>query len=266
MALRNLRSSGEYAELAGVIRAYAFGRRLFYAPNVGNWGDALIHFGTLQFLHHHGISHQQLHRQAFINLQAALAPTGLRLPGAVLLAGGGGAWCRNYATSRDFLVQCGGLFDHVIVLPTSYELPPLDLHPGQVTYFRRDQHQSAATLPQSQFCHDMAFFLDFDAPAPAERLPLGNFFREDWERNPKAVLPDDNLDISLMGDDARNPMPFYRMLSRCARIRTDRMHVAIASCLLGIDCDLYPGNYFKAADVYRSSIAPHYGNCRLLDW
>ena len=34
MALRNLRSSGEYAELAGVIRAYAFGRRLFYAPGV----------------------------------------------------------------------------------------------------------------------------------------------------------------------------------------------------------------------------------------
>ena len=46
MALRNLRSSGEYAELAGVIRAYAFGRRLFYAPNVGNWGDALVHFGS----------------------------------------------------------------------------------------------------------------------------------------------------------------------------------------------------------------------------
>lgn len=266
MGLRNLRGAGEYAELASVIRAYAFGRRLFYAPNFGNWGDALIHFGTLQFLHHFGIAHQQLRRQAIFNIREALAPTGMRLTGAVLLAGGGGAWCRNYATSRDFLVHCAGLFDHVIVLPTSYELPPLDLHPGQVSYFRRDHGASAASVPQSQFCHDMAFFLDFDAPAPAERRPVGHFFREDHERNPGAVMPEGNLDISQMGDDTRDPVAFFEMVSRAALVRTDRMHVAIASCLMGIDCELYPGNYFKAAEVHKASIAPHYGTCRLMSW
>jgi exopolysaccharide biosynthesis predicted pyruvyltransferase EpsI len=266
MALRNLRSSPEYKDLASLIRAYGFGRRLFYAPNIGNWGDALIHFGTLQFLQYFDIAVQQLHRNVFFNIRSALAPTGMRLPGAVLLAGGGGAWCSNYADSRQFLAHCGMLFDHVIVLPTSYELPQLDLHPDQISYFRRDHFASAAVVHKSQFCHDMAFFLDLDVSAVPSSQQVGNFFRTDRERNSASSIPPDNLDISLHGTDETHPLSFFETLARHGMTRTDRMHVAIASCLLGIQCDLYPGNYSKSADLFHSTIAANYPTCRLLSW
>lgn len=266
MALHNLRTSSEFRELASLIKAYGFGRRLFYAPNIGNWGDALIHCGTLQFFQHYGIAVQQLHRNVFINIRNALEPTGLRLPGTVLLAGGGGAWCRNYSDSRQFVSYCGMLFDHVIVLPTSYELPPLDLASGQITYIRRDHFASATVVPQSQFCHDMAFFLNLEIPAVSAASQPGNFFRVDCERNAASLIPHDNLDISLHGTDESQPGPFFETLARHQMVRTDRMHVAIASCLLGIDCELYPGNYSKSADLFRSSIATNYKSCRLMSW
>lgn len=266
MALRSLRDAAEYADLAEFIRTKARGRKIFYAPNTGNWGDALIHFGTLQFLARSDISYRQLSRHDIFNLTLAIAPTGLQLPGTVLLAGGGGAWCNNYSVSRDFLSRCAALFEHVIVLPTTYALPALDLAPEQVTYFRRDQHHSADTIPQSLFCHDMAFFLELDGWIGTETLPSGNFFREDCERHPAAMPPADNLDISLMGDEQRHPLPFFRLLAKHRNIRTDRMHVAIASCLMGIPCELRPGNYPKSHDLFLSTIAPHFDNCSFIEW
>ncbi|WP_395684862.1 hypothetical protein [Aestuariivirga sp.] len=266
MALKHLRHAPEYANLASTIRAYSFGRRLFYAPNIGNWGDALIHHGTLQFLHHHQIDCQQLPRLAFAHIRNSLACTGMRLSGAVLLAGGGGAWCRNYEDSRQFLSICGALFDHVIVLPTTFELPALDLHHSQVTYFRRDQFRSAESIPHSQFCHDMAFFLDLAVSGPAHGKEVGNFFRIDRERSAASSIPEDNLDLSLNGTDETDPAGFFQALAGHGRIRTDRLHVAIASCLLGLPCDLYPGNYFKSADLFRSSIETNYSSCSLISW
>lgn len=266
MALQNLRHTTEYSQLAAFIRAAGAGRKLFYAPNIGNWGDALIHYGTLQFLAHHQIACQTLNRQVLANLCNALSSAGMRLEGVVLLAGGGGAWCSNYPDSRDFLSSFGGFFDHVIVLPTSYELGPLDLDPARVSYFRRDQFGSAGIVPESLFCHDMAFFLDLDIEVPARDPAVKNFFRIDRERHPGSMIPEDNFDISLRGNELSDPVPFFQALAGHQKIRTDRMHVAIAGCLLGTPCDLYPGNYFKSADVYRSSITTNYGLCSLVSW
>jgi exopolysaccharide biosynthesis predicted pyruvyltransferase EpsI len=264
--LKNLRTESDYSTLASIIKQKSVGRKLFYVPNSGNWGDGLINEGTIQFLTYHKITFKLLDRRTFVSINNALEKVDMRLSGSVLLAGGGGAWCNNYSASRQFVDMCGKLFDHVIVLPTTFELPPVQLPTERITYFRRDEYQSSKNSPVSLFCHDMAFFLSYDIHIPAARFSLGNFFREDEERNAVSVLPSDNLDISDFGHANKNSLQFFRILSNYERIRTDRMHVAIASCLLGIDCELFPGNYFKSRALFHSSIQPHYQTCSFRPW
>jgi len=47
---------------------------------------------------------------------------------------------------------------------------------------------------------------------------------------------------------------FFDALAPYDSIHTDRLHVAIASCLLGKKLTVYPGSYFKNEAVFRSSM------------
>lgn len=266
MAFNNLRKSEDFDNLHTVIAEKGRGKKIFDAPNKGNWGDGLIHAGTVQFLNDKKIPFKQVGRPTFQAIQTAIEPTGMRLEGAILLAGGGGSWSKNYGGSRAFLTQCATLFDHVIVLPATYELPPLDLPSDRITYFRRDKFNSRETNPASNFCHDMAFYLNHDLVSSCPLIDVGNFFRDDKEKNQNSSLPPGNLDISMFGTEGKGTKPFFQLLTNYKSARTDRMHVAIACCLLGIECELFPGNYFKSSAVFKSSIETNFKTCRLGDW
>ena len=264
--MANLRQEPCYAELLETIREHGSGRRILYAPNVGNWGDGLIHAGTVQFLQDNGIEFTQVTRAKFSAIRKALDGTGLRLENTLLISGGGGSYCKTWSGSRKFLDQHALTFDHVVLMPSTFELPPLDIDPGRITYFARDRFNSQAYIPSSSFCHDMAFYLELDGLDVPPSIDEGFFFREDKERHDQAETPPGNLDLSMLGNHTQPARGFFQILANYRKIYTDRMHVAIAGSLLGRDVVLYPGNYHKSADVFESSIRENYPASSLASW
>lgn len=263
---KNLRSDEVFARLAETIKERSSGKRVFYAPNVGNWGDGLIHEGTVQFLRQNGIAYTQIPRSKFVQIRRSLDGTGLRLENTLLISGGGGSFCEAWSGSRDFLNANTLMFDHTVLMPSTYELPPLDIEPERLTYFSRDDRTSKMNNPDSIFCHDMAFYLQFDPLDVEPVIEEGNFFRSDKERHERAKVPSGNMDLSALGNHLQPAQPLFQILASHRRINTDRMHIAIASSMLGREVALYPGSYFKSTEVYRSSIKANYPRTTLASW
>ncbi|GAB3273972.1 hypothetical protein [Arthrobacter pigmenti] len=264
--LDNLRNDDSFARLAERIKDVGSGKRIFFVPNIGNWGDALINAGTTQFLDAAGIEYTEINRPKVTQLRKALEGTGMRLDNTLLIAGGGGAFCETWPSTRNFLDANAALFDHTVLLPTTFELPPLDIDPDRISYFGRDRYTSLENNPDSMFCHDMAFYLQLQRSPAEPVIEQGHFFRDDKERHPEAVMPGDNLDLSAQGHHMQPAPPFFQILAPYRKILTDRMHVAIAGSLLGREVVLYPGSYFKSIDVFRSSLEPHYPSTSLGSW
>lgn len=265
MKLNNLRNDAAFVSLRSTVREICEGKHVLYTPNVGNWGDALIHRGNVQFLESAGIKFTTMTRNRIDRIREALFDTGLRLQDTVLLAGGGGSWCEAWHGARDFVARNASLVDHVVMLPSTYELPALP-DVSNITYIRRDNQHSLEVMPNSIFCHDAAFFLGLPGPENEPVVQEGHFFREDREKHDAAVKPHTNMDISLLGTDRKAVTPFFQILSNYQTLHTDRMHVAIAGSLLGRKVTLYPGSYFKSTDVFKSSIEPNYPGTQLAEW
>ena len=45
-------------------------------------------------------------------------------------------------------------------------------------------------------------------------------------------------------------------------VKTNRLHIAIASVILGKKTTLYDNIYFKKREIYKYSIAPHFSDIR----
>lgn len=89
--------------------------------------------------------------------------------------------------------------------------------------------------------------------------------REDCE-SLGAEPPPGNLDLSellmyrtfppeAVWHSARHLIDFIRPYRS---IRTDRLHVAIAGCLLGKEVEFHPNSYFKNEAIYRHSLEPRF--------
>lgn len=187
--LANLRKDRAFTDLASSIREFADGGRLVYVPNWGNWGDALIHRGTVQFLDHCGLDYVTMDRTEVERVAAAVATTGGKIEGAVLVNGGGGAWRSEKSGNRAFFSRVAPSFAKAVELPHTFEAPALALPGTDVLYVARDESLSRTTIPSAIFCHDMAFFLQLSSVTrPDPRGRLGVFMRQDSERHPDAVV------------------------------------------------------------------------------
>lgn len=261
----------EFTNLAYFIKNNSINLKIIYVVNNGNWGDALIHRGTLEFFRYFGIKFFQFSRKDLVNKLKNLNPNEKSkfLSESLLISAGGGSWCRNFKGTYEFIEYYSNFFQKIIVMPHTYELPKIKHNKSNITYFARDKFLSKNTIPESIFCHDMAFFLK-----PTYFIDLftktfnqdGNFFRSDKEINSKQSLPDNNFDISSKGNELRNIFNFFRTISKYKVINTDRLHVAIASSLLNKKTNLYPGNYPKIESVYYSSIEPFFKSTTLKEW
>jgi hypothetical protein len=180
--------------------------------------------------------------------------------GATLIYGGGGGWCRLWNHSIGTLKRVQRLFRHVVVLPSTYELA---YSLPNATFFCRDRYESRENMPQATFCHDLAFYLGRQAAAPGSGK--GTFFRTDAESAHPGQLPASNNDISLRGGHLWDTAPFVQAVADCAEVYTDRLHVAIAACLLGRTVHFYPGAYFKNRAVYLSSMQDYFENVRFCE-
>jgi exopolysaccharide biosynthesis predicted pyruvyltransferase EpsI len=101
----------------------------------------------------------------------------------------------------------------------------------------------------------MAFFLSLASSRAQESD--GYFFRTDVE-SAGWMLPDNNEDLSSMGNQSTPIDEFVKKISIYERIHTDRLHIGIASALLEREVHLHSNNYFKIESIYDSSIKDFY--------
>lgn len=236
----------EFVKLEESIKKFVRGRRVYYVPNPGNWGDGLLRYATHAFFRKIGlgVTEVPLQRKQWIFPM---------LKGGVVLYGAGGAWCHHY--DRSPTVRRIARRFPVLVLPSTYAINR-DF-PGAV-FFRRDCEGSLHHMPQSEFCHDMAFFLGkIETP---KGVGTGWFFRTDAETNSRLRAPSQNADISSRGNEFTPIAPFLSAIAAFSIIHTDRLHVAIPAALMGREVHLYPGRYFKNGAVYRSSMHGRFSN------
>lgn len=267
-ALHHLQDAPEFATLADVVRKGADGRPVIYVPNVGNWGDALIHQGVLRFLEREEIDYVISWRKYWSTL-------GKRHPEvdtskSLMLMSAGGAWCENWSHGRDAVEELAPSVARTIVLPSTYELGPANVPDGhEITYFARDTSLSRAANPDATFCHDMAFYLDLDLDLPLPAQTRRSYLREDKEASPqqhRGLADAGSFDISRLRTAGDPVEPFFQIVAGSRQVRTDRLHVAIAGAMLGLDVELLGGSYPKARAIFDSSIAPHFPQVRYLEW
>ena len=231
----------EFFLLENIIKGTCGDSKVYYLPSSGNWGDALIRYGTLKFLQVIGIKYTELksYHEA-IEL------------GSVLLFGGGENWQDTNEGSIRVLRNIHKYFHTIIVLPSTYEkcysLP-------NTVFFSRDKYDSKMLMPNAPFCHDLAFFIE---PIPSVKKPdVGYFFSSN---NQREKIPTENTDVIVKGSNLSSVYPFIDTISQYGIIHTDRLHVAIVGGLLGQEVHLYAGDNFTNKAVYLSSIDGYYDN------
>ena len=255
-SLDNLSKTPEFSRLADTIARYSELGPIVFSPAKGNWGDGLINIGTRQFLESLGLPYEERNKS---DLEGDLRSG--YFDEKVVLMGGGGAWSRNFNNARKFTDQIARQAKHVIVLPTTFDLPPVE--PKNVTYFARDRFTSLKVNPQADFCHDMALFINLELHAPTNRVWRLFAMQDDREGTNLAEHVPQNFDLSRLGDgDYAFADPLFNILNNFNVVCTDRLHLAIASAMLGRKVKLVPGNYAK--DVYLSSLKNRFPNVELV--
>ncbi len=257
--VKNLRSAACFSNLVETIVSIANERRIIFSPARGNWGDGLINYGTRQLLDSNNVAYEECHKKDTLS-----ALSRGDFSNSVVLIGGGGAWSRNFRLSREVTEQVAQQAHHVIVLPTTYDLPRLDGRFANITYFARDKQASISNIDTAIFCHDMAFYSDLSVPEIPEKIWRIFAMRDDREGLGYGHHFRHNIDLSQLGDaDYKFVSPLFNLVNNFRVISTDRMHLAIVGAMLGLRVNLIPGNYSKSRDVFYSSIAPHYSHVRL---
>lgn len=238
-----------FERLAGILREECGKRPVYYVPNSGNWGDGLIRHGTRKFFSDIDLKYKEM----------TTIKKDWRFPvlrGGVVIYGGSGAWCKYYNYGEYYVSRFSRRF-RVIVLPSTYEsnysLP-------RTVFFRRDHFESMTNMPDSVFCHDMAFFIGKEFNREGMNDGVGFFFRTDVETANKIKLPYSNMDISAKGNHLSDVSGFFAAINDFSIIHTDRLHVGIAACLLNKEVHLYPNSYFKNRAVFHSSIQGYFDN------
>jgi exopolysaccharide biosynthesis predicted pyruvyltransferase EpsI len=237
----------EFIRLEETLRRICGRGAVYYLPNSGNWGDALIRFGTRKFLRDIGLNVTELAADS----SPGLLPS---LRGGTVLYGGGGAWCALWNGAARKVARFHERF-RVVVLPSTYEkryaIP-------NTTFFCRDAFESQQNMPEAVFCHDLSFYIGPLASPPPSGT--GYFFRTDKESSGSRKIPPENIDLSSKGRHTSDVFPFIAEIAKHSTVHTDRLHVAIAACLLGRELHLYPGSYYKNRAVFFSSMRHHFSN------
>lgn len=240
--------------------------RCLFVPNGGNLGDALIAAATIQRFERAGIPWQFLRGQ-----RRSVTPHDL------LVHGGGGSMVSAYAGGIGCLSGMLELGAPVVVLPQSIEGHE-DFWRGArgVTVFCRDRASLARMgrfgAVESMLADDMAVGLALSEEPYAAAVAVGVGMRGPGGRGPlrafrtdaeaRGPAPAGSVDVSAlahpsMASAASIVAHACILLSSIAghsSIETDRLHVAIAGALLGIDTTLHDNSYGKNRAVFELSL------------
>lgn len=251
----------EFEVLKETINRKCASKSVYFAANPGNWGDGLIREGALQFLRDTGIDFMEVKARGIAKDSRKFFfhefETG------VVIYGGGAGWTKFWRHSEKYVRRINKRHE-VIVLPSTFGAR--FTIPG-VTFFSRDRYDSMTHMPDSLFCHDMAFYLRYGNYMLRFKKNRGSgvgvFFRTDEEQHPERVAVCGNNDISLKGNHYTDVRPFFEEINQYEVIHTDRLHVAIAGCLLDKQVHIYPTAFFKSKAIFNSSISSFFSKVYL---
>jgi len=267
------------------------GRELFFRPNPGNAGDALISLSAIKLFEKNGIKYR-------------IADEHSDLQGQTVFYSGGGNLVKYYTHCADFISKWKSRVKELVILPHTINghRPLLSSLGENVTIFCRelktfDYIRSFENIKSVYLSHDLAFKLHFNedlvrANSPntlvkispsktvlkallkKEKLPgffirridassSLNAFREDVEASGLEV-PEGNIDLSHWCNQKVDMVTKRIMEESSARlastinkfelIRTDRLHIAIAAAKLNKRVDFFNNSYDKNKTVYDYSM------------
>ncbi len=253
-------------------------KSVFYFPNPGNAGDSLISVATMQL---------------FKRLNITFKPVGLdaKVEGQVVILGGGGNFIPLYTAIRTALERFSGKAKRIILLPHTIRgnEDVIAFLPSNAILMCRDAESYQHVLNINPKCevmltHDMAFHLDTEElyaniPDPdhyqqnyTEKLQLNNLTPRDLAQKPESYFfrrdtestgrhPTTDLDLSAAFTFGVWPRKaelaswcFLEAIRTSQSVATDRLHVAIASALLGKPCRLHDNSYGKNRVVFQHSL------------
>jgi exopolysaccharide biosynthesis predicted pyruvyltransferase EpsI len=278
------------------------GRKVYYCPNPGNAGDALIAHATYNLLREHSLEY------LIVPYQRA-AERDLR--DQIVVFGGGGSFNALFGAAARFVERFAPGARRLIVLPqtvASHEalLGSLGEH---VTLFCRErvsfQHARAhARRARVQVAEDLVLSLDVAkelhgaAPLkwhlPRRRKWLRAELEFQWRRwrkarsdrgagtegvlncfrggldRPDMIPPPDNIDASALLGRGVYPEAvaqatarrFLGFLAGFETINTNRLHVAIGGALMGKAVNMYPNTYYKNQAVFEFSLKDRFPRVR----
>ncbi|GGI81241.1 polysaccharide pyruvyl transferase family protein [Shewanella gelidii] len=214
--------------------------------------------------------------------------------GKVVVLGGGGAFTSHYTYSNRLVRELMHKVEHLVLLPCTIEgnAETLREMPENVTLFCREQVSYDYVKSQNEqvtvyLHHDMVLGLDvqrlIEEPAKLSsmRKKLKAYrnlkrvtsviqqhghqclsaLRLDKEKTARTI-PKGNLDMSTLfslgtqtkEDNIYSAQQFLTQLNRFERVITNRLHVCIASTLLGKQVEFLGNSYFKNKAVYDLSL------------
>jgi len=266
------------------------GNDVYYLPNRGNGGDALIASGTFQFFDENNIQYEIINNET-------------DLTNKIVVYGGGGNLVSNYTATAEFISKWHKKVKKLIVLPhtiNGHSDLLANLKDNVHIFCREDNSykyvSKSAINANVHNGEDMALSLDFvdcmrkystiypykcflkqlikkirrlDNPITYRTL---NAFRCDVEKT-EVQLPKDNIDVSTMINYTcsmtephlvnQTTADFFKFLSFYKTINTNRLHVGIAATLLGKNVNFHPNSYYKNEAVYERSLK-HFPNINLI--
>lgn len=268
---------------------------VYYCPNGGNGGDALIAYSTYQIFSELGIKYK-------------IARLGDNLKNKIVIYGGGGQLVKLYDSyGLRFIQRYHSVAKKLIILPHT-----INLHKKYIEVFNQNVDiicrestsynyvEQINTKINVYLMNDMAFNINvkkilYDDSKITNKLHVDahyilqwvrfnykklttqfnstklnqtlNSFRTDCEKT-NIILPDNNFDIaSKFGALIFTPKTafsiayqLFNYINKFEIINTNRLHIAISGAILGKTVNFYPNSYWKNESVYFYSLKNQYLN------
>jgi exopolysaccharide biosynthesis predicted pyruvyltransferase EpsI len=270
---------------------------VYYCPNPGNGGDALIAYSTYQIFNEIGIKYK-------------IARLGDNLKNKIVIYGGGGQLVNLYDSyGLRFIRRYHNVAKKLIILPHTISINKkyiekfnqnIDIICRELTSY--NYVKQINTKANVYLMNDMAFDINvnklfYDGSRITNKLHLDahyilqwvrfnykrlitqfnstelsqtlNSIRTDYEKTNLKLLIN-NFDISSkFGASTFTPktalMITYQLLKYINKfevINTNRLHMGIGGALLGKQVNFYPNSYWKNEAVYNYSLKEQYPNVK----
>lgn len=213
----------------------------------GNYGDSLIWHGTKILLSSLNIS------EHYVDISSPRYNN-------VLFIDGGGNFIDYYPDIREFLLKKPTLYGEIIILPHTIfgekQIEVLNNVSSNLMVFCREKIsakflESGLHRGEIYLWHDCAFYNKLSQMSSGKGIL--NAFRLDKESILR-TLPQSNIDISYKGYATKPLNELIEVLQKYEQINTDRLHIAIATALIGKRVKLFPNSYYKNRAVFNYSL------------